>query len=146
MVKMMLDQIRLLSSAQQAKNLNYTIFTIGLTNFVDEAMLKTIATNPEYYYYSDFNMLDEIYEQLSEKIVTIRESKTTGISFVILFLNSTSSCQKEVDSSELPELATLKTFSLNLEGCVTNITRVEIYSKIDGQVGPLIDGVDIKSK
>lgn len=44
-----------LASAQLAKDKNFTIFTIGMTNFVDESMLKTIATKPEYYYYSDFN-------------------------------------------------------------------------------------------
>jgi hypothetical protein len=132
-----------IASAQQAKNLNFTIFTIGLTNFVDENMLRTIATKPEYYYYSDFNMLDEIYQQLSERIITIQETRTVGVSFIILFLNGTSSCEKEIDSSELPELSTIKTFNLNLNGCITNITRIEIYAKIKGEAGPLLDSIEV---
>jgi uncharacterized protein YegL len=132
-----------IASAQQAKNLNFTIFTIGLTNFVDENMLKAIATKPEYYYYSDFNMLDEIFQQLSEKIITFQQTRTIGISFVIVFLNNTSSCQKEIDALELPELSTIGTFSLNLGGCITNITRIEIYGKIKGEVGPMIDSIEV---
>jgi flagellin-like protein len=132
-----------IASAQQAKNLNYTIFTIGMTNFVDENLLRGISTKPEYYYYSDFNMLDEIYQQLSEKIVSIQETKTIGISFIIIFSNSTSSCQREIDSSELPPLATIKTFTFNLDGCVKNITKIEIHAKIKGSLGPVIDSIDI---
>ena len=131
------------TSAQQAKDLNYTIFTIGLTNFVDENLLRSIATKPEYYYYSDFNMLDEIYQELSNKIFEMREVKTIGVSLVMIFLNDESSCQKEIAGSELPELATIKTFHLNLEGCITNITRIELYGKINGKTGPLIDSIEV---
>jgi Mg-chelatase subunit ChlD len=134
-----------IASIQQAKDLNYTIFTIGMTNFVDEATLKTIATKPEYYYYSDFNMLDEIYQQLSEKIISISQTKTVGISFIILFLNDKSSCQKEIDASELPELVNLKTFNFNLEGCIKNITKIEIHSKIKNTIGPTIDSITVSS-
>jgi hypothetical protein len=129
------------ASIQQAKNLNYTIFTIGMTNFVDENLLKSIATKPEYYYYSDFNMLDSIYRALSEKITNMQETKTIGISFIILFLNDKSSCQKEIDPSELPNLLSMKTFNFNLEGCIKNITKIEIHSKIKNTMGPTIDTI-----
>jgi len=133
-----------ISEAQQAKDQNFTIFTIGLTNFVDEDMLKTIATKPEYYYYSDFDKLDEIYAQLSEKIFYIQKTKTIGVSLIILLLSETSSCQKEIDASEVPDLNLYKTFNLDLNGCVTNITRIEVSAKIKKEIGPALDIIKIK--
>lgn len=132
-----------IDSANQAKDLGYVIFTIGLTNFVDENLLKEIATQPEYYYYSEFNKLNEIYEQLSEKIVKIREIKTVGVSFILVFWNETSSCQKEINGLELPQLGSMRVYTINLDGCVKNITRIELYPKIDGKVGPAIDGIKV---
>lgn len=132
-----------ITSAQQAKDLNYTIFTIGLTNFVDEDLLMNIATKPEYYYYSDFNMLDEIYQELSKKISEIKEVKTVGVSLIVVFSNDEYSCQKEISETEMPNLGTIKTFSLYLEGCVTNITKIEIYGKIKGKAGPLIESIEV---
>ena len=132
-----------LVSAQQAKNLNYTIFTIGLTNFVDENMLRTIATKPEYYYYSDFNMLNQIYKDLSEKIINIQQIKTSTVSFIVKFLNKDTSCQREIPSSEIPDLLATKTYYFDVSGCITGITKIEVYAKINGEIGPLIDSVDV---
>lgn len=133
-----------INSAQQAKNNNFTIFTIGLTNFVDEQLLEEIATEPEYYYYSEFNMLDKVYNQVSEKIISIQKTSTVGISFILVFWGDESICQKEITSESLPEIGSSKTIALNLGGCTTNITKIEIYPKIKNKIGPLIDVIKVK--
>jgi predicted DNA-binding protein (UPF0251 family) len=132
-----------IASAQQAKDENFTIFTIGMTHFVDEDMLRTIATKPEYYYYSDFNMLDQIYQQLSDKIMGVQQAKTLVVSLILIFINDESSCEKEIDSSDLPDLGLRKTFILNLNGCIKNITKIEIRAKIKKEVGQTIDTITI---
>jgi Mg-chelatase subunit ChlD len=133
-----------LSAAQQAKNNNITIFTIGMTNFVNEEMLKSAATKSEYYYYSDFNELDKVYQQLTEKIQGIQESKTLDVSFVLIFSNGKSSCEKEIESADLPGLGLHKTYTLNLNGCIENVTKIEIHAKIKNKVGPVIDTIIIE--
>jgi uncharacterized protein YegL len=130
-----------LTSAQLAKDKNFTLFTIGMTNFVDEDLLKSIATKPEYYYYSDFNELDEVYRQLTERIQSIQESKALDVSLILIFSNGKDSCEKEIYSENLPELLATKTYALNLEGCVKNITKIEIHAKIKKNTGPTIDTI-----
>jgi len=130
-----------LTSAQSAKSKNFTLFTIGMTNFVDEAILKSVATKPEYYYYSDFNELDRVYQQLTEKIQSIQESKALDVSLILIFSNGEDSCEREIYSADLPELLATKTYKLNLEGCVKNITKIEIHAKIKKNTGPTIDTI-----
>jgi hypothetical protein len=130
-----------LTSAQSAKNNNFTLFTIGMTNFVDEPLLKSVATKPEYYYYSDFNELDKVYQQLTEKIQSIQESKALDISLILVFSNGKDSCEREIYSADLPGLLATKTYTLNLEGCVENITKIEIHAKIKKNTGPIIDTI-----
>jgi hypothetical protein len=132
-----------LTSAQLAKDRNFTLFTIGMTNFVDEPLLKNVATKPEYYYYSNFNDLDQVYQQLTEKIQSIQESKTLDVSLILIFSNGESSCEKVIDSAELPELFALKTYTLNLNGCIKNVTKIEIHAKIKKSIGPTIDTIII---
>jgi PKD repeat protein len=58
-----------LQSAQAAKNADIMIFTIGLTAFVNEEMLKEVATKHDYYYYAPTGaQLQEIYTKISEEI------------------------------------------------------------------------------
>jgi hypothetical protein len=133
-----------IASAQQAKDKNFTIFTIGLTHFVDENLLRTVATKPDYYYYSDFDELDQVFRQLSEKISNIKIIESTGVSLIVMFLNQTSSCEKEIYSSQLPTLMVRKNFEFNLEGCITNITKIEIHPKINGNIGPALDTLTVK--
>jgi flagellin-like protein len=130
-----------LTSAQLAKNRNFTLFTIGMTNFVDDSLLKNVATKPEYYYYSDFNELDNVYQQLTEKIQSIQESKNLDVSLILIFSNGEDSCEKEIYSADLPELLATKTYTLNLDGCIENITKIEIHAKIKKNTGPTIDTI-----
>jgi hypothetical protein len=132
-----------LSAAQRAKNNGITIFTIGLTNFVNENVLKNIASKPEYYYYNNFNKLDEIFREISEVLQTNQEIRTVGISFIIIFKNDKESCQKEIDSSELPQIGSINTFNFNLEGCIKGITKIEIYPKMKNQIGPLMSSINV---
>jgi hypothetical protein len=61
-----------LKSAQAAKDANITIFTIGLTEFVNDEMLKEIASNPGYYYYAPTGaQLQGIYNEISSEIKKI---------------------------------------------------------------------------
>jgi len=58
-----------LRSAKAAKDANITIFTVGLTAFVNGEMLKEVATCPDYYYKSPTGaQLNEIYEEISEEV------------------------------------------------------------------------------
>ncbi len=60
-----------IAAANFAKSQGITIFTIGLTNFVNEDVLKNISTKPEYYYFSpDGSGLEEIYDKILQTINT----------------------------------------------------------------------------
>jgi len=66
-----------IQSAQQAKNQDIIIFTIGLTGFVNQEMLTEIASQPDYYYYTpDASGLENVYEQISQKISAIYREQT----------------------------------------------------------------------
>lgn len=123
-----------LASAQLAKDKDFTIFTIGLTNFVDESMLKTIATKPEYYYYSDFDKLDQVYQEIAEKIKTTYTSIHQFNYLVFVFHSETDSYRETV--SELPEVLGTKKYTFDLTGKLEGeIIKIEVYPVIISSSG-----------
>jgi hypothetical protein len=116
-----------IDEATNAKNQGIKIYTLGLTGFVDEEMLKLVATDPSYYYYvSDSSLLQEIFNSVRNRIVL----ESTGISLSdglkIVFYNDSYSYSPEEQVVDLLPLET-KTYSFNLEGKITNVKRIEVY-------------------
>ena len=123
-----------IASAQLAKDKDFTIFTIGLTNFVDENMLKTIATKPEYYYYSDFDKLNEIYQEIAEKIKTTYTSIHQFNYLLFVFYNETDSYKES--TQEIPEVLGTKNYEINLSGKLEGeLIKIEIYPLIISSSG-----------
>lgn len=129
-----------IQEAQDAKDEGIEIFTVGLTGFVDSDMLTAAASGPDHYYYApDASVLQTIFDSIRDRI--IEEHTTTLLSdkFVVVFYNETYSYSVEIKNYELQPLAT-KTFSFNLDGKITNITRVELYPAILNKNGKYVLG------
>ena len=132
-----------IDSAQDAKNQGIKIYTIGLSGFVDEEMLKTVASDPSYYYFApDASILENIFELVSERISQGRKiSISLSDGFKVIFYNDTHSYSPDSSIIDLEPYQT-KTYTFDLSGHLTNIKRIETYpiKIVNGQeiIGPLI--------
>jgi hypothetical protein len=73
-----------IQSANYAKNNGTKIFTIGLTAFVNEEMLRSVASKPEYYYYApSADDLEEIYNEIAGVINDTYRSQVLNVTGVI---------------------------------------------------------------
>jgi len=82
-----------IQSANYAKNNGTKIFTIGLTAFVNEEMLQSVASEPDYYYYAPTAAdLESIYNEISRVINDTYRSQilnvTGEINYTILYDDS----------------------------------------------------------
>jgi hypothetical protein len=117
-----------IQEANNTKNQGIEIFTIGLTGFVDEDMLKEIASYEDYYFYApDASALGSIFGLVREKIIKKSVSTSLSDKFKIVFYNDTSSYITEI--SKMEPLVT-KTFTFNLNGKITEATYFEVYPVI----------------
>jgi uncharacterized protein YegL len=103
-----------ISKANEIKNLNIILFVIGLTGFADSETLSTIATKPEYYYYTpDASGLQSIFEQVREKIVKTYYNYKLSDYFKIVFYNETGNYVYILDDPSLIPLET-KEYTIDL--------------------------------
>lgn len=131
-----------LEKAQEAKNENITIFTIGLTNFVDHEMLREVASEPNFYkYVPEASQLDFIFNEIREEIKKIYESNLLSDYFKVVFYNDESSYTYILKGETLRPLD-VETFVIDLEGKLENPKKLEIYPVIVFRgkevVGPLL--------
>jgi hypothetical protein len=82
-----------IQSANYAKNNGTKIFTIGLTAFVNEDMLRSVASKPEYYYYAPTaGDLQAIYNEISGVINETYRNQilniTSPINYTLLYEDS----------------------------------------------------------
>ena len=69
-----------LDAANSSKNQGIIIFTIGLTTYVNHDLLKQVASDPSFYYYSpDGSGLNSIYNSISQKIISIYKEQTLNV-------------------------------------------------------------------
>jgi hypothetical protein len=129
-----------IQEAQDAKNENIKIFTVGLTGFVDSDMLTAVASQPGYYFYApDASALQPIFELIRQKIENEFTSNRLSDSFIVVFYNDTSSYSVELNQMDIGVLET-KTFSFDLDGKITNVERIEIYPGKETKSGEMIVG------
>ncbi|MBD3260278.1 MAG: VWA domain-containing protein [Candidatus Altiarchaeales archaeon] len=70
-----------IQKAQEAKDQGIVVFTIGLTAFVNKQMLESIATRPEYFYYTpDGSGLESVYEKISKAISAVYRRQSINVS------------------------------------------------------------------
>ena len=78
------DTQNTLSEANQTKAANITIFTVGITERVDEAELRTIASTPDYVFFvSNFTQLNSLVptftEDLCREAAVLPTTTTTSV-------------------------------------------------------------------
>ncbi len=116
-----------IQEAQNAKNQDIRIITIGLTGFVDSDMLTAVAsTSEDYYYAPDASVLQTIFEEI--RLVTIKRSFSEMLSekFKIIFYNETNSYSEEITEFQIGPSETKK-FVFDLTDKITNIIKIDLY-------------------
>jgi len=136
-----------LEKANEAKDAEIIIFTIGLTGFVDQDMLSNVASSPDYYkYVPEASGLDFIFSELRSKINQISESSLLSDYFKVVFYNDTSSYTYNIKDDSLMPLE-VKTYKIDLENHLENPVKVEIYPVIllrgKEVIGPLLGAYHI---
>ncbi len=129
-----------IQEAENTKSQGIRIFTIGLTGFVDSEMLSAVASNPnDFYYAPDASALQTIFNAIRERIVETYYSELLSQKFLIVFSNKTQTYKEEITSQNIKPLET-KTFSFDLQGKISNISKIQIYPVKERENGKEVIG------
>lgn len=132
------DPQNVMDEANIAKAQGITIFTVGLTGFVNQDMLSLVASQPSYYYYApSASDLDFILTSLQSEIVNTFH-KSSYVNYRVEFFSNTGEQYFEDITVDLPGSGEVGTFSIDLTGKLVNVKSVEIYAFLYTDTGEFI--------
>ncbi len=137
-----------IDKAVEAKNAGIKIFTIGLTNFANQEMLRDVASKPEYFYYTpDASKIDSAYESTVKEIIKIKteeEIKANKFHYFKIFMHNGTDTYVETISQDLPDSYETRFYEIDTFNKIKNVTKIEVAVVIPTSSGEALGPIVAK--